>query len=99
MINCFYAIKNPHRPAKRATISRWVKETLKEAFVDTSIFSAYATRHAATSDAYRKGVSIDTIRSSAGWSPESSVFARFYKRQLTESPDEFTNRVFQLDQN
>ncbi|CAB0001988.1 unnamed protein product [Nesidiocoris tenuis] len=95
----FLCHQKPHRPAKRPTISRWVKETLKEAGVDTSIFSAYSTRHAATSDAYRKGVSIDTIRSSAGWSPESSVFARFYNRPLTESPDEFTNRVFQLDPN
>lgn len=47
-----------------------------------SQFSAYSTRHAATSAAYRAGVSIELIRKAAGWTQKSSVLNHFYNRPV-----------------
>lgn len=77
--------KAPHKNASSQTLSRWVKSTLTKCGIDTSIFTAYSTRHAATSAAARKGASIDTIRCSAGWSNKSNMFAIFYNRPIKEN--------------
>lgn len=60
------------------------------------IFSAHSTRHAATSAAYVKGISLETIRRTAGWSQGSQMFARVYNRPI-ETKEEFAKAVFQLD--
>lgn len=78
----FIINRPPYTRATKATLSRWVTSTLKEAGVDTSIFKPHSTRHAATSAAGRAGVSIDIIRRSAGWSQQSEVFTKFYNRPL-----------------
>lgn len=83
--NLFISFKKPFKPVGSQTISRWIKTMLAESGIDTTIFTAHSTRHASTSAAHRFGVSIDTIRSTAGWSGTSSVFARFYQRQLVDS--------------
>lgn len=80
----FLTHKKPHGPASKQSLSRWVKETLGAAGVNVSLFTAHSTRHAATSAAFRKGLSMDVIRKSAGWTEASSVFATFYNRPLTE---------------
>ncbi|CAH2009621.1 unnamed protein product [Acanthoscelides obtectus] len=43
------------------TLSRWVKQTLASAGVNTTLFTPHSVRHAATSTALRKGVSVDSI--------------------------------------
>ncbi|KAL0842367.1 hypothetical protein ABMA28_014488 [Loxostege sticticalis] len=78
----FVGIKKPHKSVGTQTLSRWVKTTLGECGIDTSVFSAHSTRHASTSRAHSLGVNIDAIRSTAGWSGNSSVFARFYNRTI-----------------
>ncbi|XP_051162774.1 uncharacterized protein LOC127282526 [Leptopilina boulardi] len=83
--NLFLTYKKPHHPATSQTLSRWIKEILEKSGVNTKIFSAYSTRHAATSAAARKGTNIETIRRAAGWSATSSMFARFYNRPLADS--------------
>lgn len=83
----FLTYNKPHGPASKQTLSRWVKNSLKTAGVDVSIFTAHSTRHASTSAALRKGLSVDTIRKTAGWSENSSVFAVFYNRPLNEKGD------------
>jgi len=80
--NLFMTHKKPFKNASSQTLSRWVKNVLDKSGIDTKIFTAYSTRHAATSAAARKGVSIDVIRQSAGWSEKSGTFARFYLRPL-----------------
>lgn len=74
--------KKPHKAATTQSISRWVKQVLSESGIDVSAFSAHSTRHAATSAASLAGVSIDTIRKTAGWSSSSNSFARFYNRPI-----------------
>ena len=53
--------------------------------ININIFSAYSTRHAATSSAYRIEVLLGEIRKMAGWSETSNVFARFYNRPLSKA--------------
>lgn len=83
----FISFKKPFKPVGSQTISRWIKGTLAESGIDTSIFTAHSTRHASTSAAHRLGVTIETIRNTAGWSDSSSVFARFYQRHVLTSVD------------
>lgn len=79
--------KKPYHAASTQSISRWIKDILKQSGIDTSTFTAHSTRHASTSAAFRNGVDIETIRKAAGWSKESEVFARFYNRPLTAISD------------
>lgn len=42
------------------------------------------TRYASTSAALSRGLSVDLIKSSAGWSGDSLTFAKFYSRPTTK---------------
>ncbi|XP_050305596.1 uncharacterized protein LOC126742834 [Anthonomus grandis grandis] len=88
----FILPKKPHKDASSQSISRWIKCMLSKSGVDISMFTAHSTRHAATFAAARKGVSLDTIRLSAGWTEKSSTFANFYQRPLL-SKNTFANDV------
>jgi hypothetical protein len=85
--NLFVAYKKPHKAVSSQTLSRWIKSTLENSGIDVTIFSAHSTRHAASSAAKRLGVSIDTIRRTAGWSSSSRVFAQFYNRDVIANED------------
>ena len=69
---------------------------MSQSGVDINVFSAYSTRHAATSTAKRKGVNIDIIRKTAGWTKDSETFARFYDRQVVAGTDQFAEVVFNI---
>lgn len=77
----FLTIKKPHDKASKDTLGRWVKQMLFDAGLDTKQFKPHSTRHASASAALRKGISVDLICKTAGWSQEST-FARFYNRPL-----------------
>lgn len=79
--------KKPNHNATTSTISRWIKQTLYESGVDTNIYSAHSVRHAATSAADRRGVPIDIIRKTAGWTGNSLVFGKFYNRPIGTNND------------
>nr|CAI5838358.1 unnamed protein product [Callosobruchus analis] len=78
----FITFSKPHKRASKQTISRWVKDTLQAAGIDTSLFTPHSTRHASSSLALRRGVSLDVISRTAGWTEKSKCFARFYNRPL-----------------
>ncbi|XP_039304170.1 uncharacterized protein LOC120357547 [Solenopsis invicta] len=82
----FISTRPPHKPVTSQSLGRWIKTELAAAGIDTSIFSAYSTRHASTSRAASKGISLQEIRRTAGWSSSSEVFARFYKRPIISEP-------------
>lgn len=75
--------KKPYHEASPQTISRWLKSILTTCGLDTNKFTAHSTRHAATSAAARKGVNIDRIRLTAGWTEKSKMFATVYNRPLS----------------
>ncbi|KAB0795035.1 hypothetical protein PPYR_11874 [Photinus pyralis] len=78
----FLSIRRPHGIASKQTLSRWMKMVLQDSGIPTDLFKPHSTRHAATSVAFRQGVSVDGIFQSAGWGEESSCFARFYNRPI-----------------
>lgn len=94
----FITTKKPYRPASKDTVSRWILNTLKNSGINTSLFKTHSTRHAASSTALCSGLSLATIRSSAGWSPNSSVFQKFYNIPIIPQEQEvFANAI--LNQN
>lgn len=78
----FLTTKKPYKAASTQSISRWIKNTLYQSGVDTKIFTAHSTRHSSTSVANRKGINIDLIKSTAGWTSRSNTFATFYNRPV-----------------
>ena len=67
---------------------------MTEAGVDQK-FKAHSTRHASTSKALQKGLSVDLIKRAAGWSQNSKVFCTFYNRPIEEN---FASKVFQIQE-
>ncbi|KYB24806.1 hypothetical protein TcasGA2_TC032277 [Tribolium castaneum] len=62
--------------------------------INTSIFSAHSTRHASSSAALRKGISLDVIHKTAGWSEKSQTFAKTYNLPLAAEND-FAKAIMQ----
>ena len=62
-----------HNPASKDTVSRWIKEFLKQSGIDISSHGAHSTR-AASSSAARSSPNIflQTIMNAAGWAMEST---------------------------
>lgn len=89
----FISWRAPHKAVTAQTLSRWIKTVLKDSGVDTDIFTAYSTRHASTSTVKSSGVSIDLIRSTAGWTAESKTFAKFYDRPIVQDKKQFAQAV------
>ena len=89
----FIAIVKPHKAVGAQTISRWIKIILDESGIDTSIFTAHSTRHASTSCAATKGVDLNVIRSTAGWTGASEVFGRFYNRPILPQNSDFAASI------
>ena len=77
---------SPHKPVSSETISRWLKEMLKAAGVDTAVYSAHSTRAAATSTAAKR-MDICSILECVGWKSKST-FAKFYNKPITDEPAE-----------
>ena len=71
--------RKPPTPFKTCSIARWVKRVFSLSGIDTSHFTAHLTRSAATSSAYKSGVSIGEIMRVADWS-QASTFKRFYEK-------------------
>lgn len=84
--------KKPYKAATPSTISRWIKNTLTESGINTTIFSSHSTRHASTSTAKSRGISLDIIRQTAGWTGTSQTFANFYNRPIISDPN-FANTI------
>ncbi|OXU27171.1 hypothetical protein TSAR_005436 [Trichomalopsis sarcophagae] len=91
--NLFIALKKPHKPIGSQSISRWIKTVLAKSGIDTAVFSAHSTRHAASSAGLKSGVNIDTIRRTAGWSENSQTFARFYNRPIGQDRYDFASKI------
>lgn len=95
--NLFISYRKPHVKVTSQTLSHWIKDVLHKSGIDTSVYSSHTTRHASTSKAKAVGLNVDTIRKTAGWSTSSSVFARFYNRDIISShqDDLFARSILQ----
>ena len=73
----------PHAPVARDTVSRWLRTMMREAGVDTSVFSPHSVRAASVSAAKASQVPISTILDTAGWS-NAKTFAKYYNKKIKE---------------
>lgn len=83
----FLTTRKPHSVANKQTISRWVREILASAGIDTSTFKPHSIRHASSSAALKQGISLEVICRTAGWSERTETFAKFYNRPLSKKTD------------
>lgn len=90
----FISFQKPYKKVSSQTLSHWVTETLSVAGLNTNVFSAHSTRHASTSTAKNNGISIDLIKKTAGWTANSSTFARFYERNVVQDISSFANAIY-----
>ena len=77
--NCkklFLTTRKPYKAVSSQTLSRWTKSVLYQCGNDKE-FTAHSVRYAATSTAFKKGIDLNIIRSTVGWSQTSLTFARF----------------------
>lgn len=88
----FISFNKPYKAVTVQTVSRWIRQGLEDCGIDMTVFSAHSTRHVATSQAAKKGVSLDLIKRATGWTGESCVFANFYHRPIV-NPEDFSNAV------
>lgn len=72
-------------PVAKATLSRWIKEVMGLAGIDTSVFLPGSTRGASVSAAARRGASLGQILQAGDWS-RLGTYQRFYHRQVDDTP-------------
>jgi len=82
----------PHKPASTDTISRWVKDTLKDSGINVDVFTSHSCRSASTSKAFSVGVPLQEILKRANWS-RAETFKRHYKRTIMPTVSEDFNYV------
>jgi hypothetical protein len=68
----FLSFKNPHKQVTTPTLSRWLKEVIRQSGIK-DLFGGHSVRGASTSSAKQAGLSIDMILDMADW-----TFNRFY---------------------
>ena len=82
----------PHVEVQSSTISRWLKEILKEAGIDIKIFRGHSTRSASSSKAGLAGISTDEILKRGSWSNEST-WQKFYNKEILSKEAVFQQGV------
>ena len=90
--NLLITTRQLYKPATAQTIARWIKAFLAKCGISNS-YKANSTRHTVTSAALKKGVDINIIKPTAGWSKESLTFAKFYNRPIVPSRENFAEAV------
>ena len=79
----------------KATLARWIKETLFLAEVDTQVFQAHSLRGASTSKALLKGLSVKEVIDHGRWSLEST-WQTFYHRRIDSAAKKFQEAILEL---
>ena len=82
--NLFLSFKKPHKPVTSATLSRWLKEVIRQSGIK-DIFGGHSVRSASTSTAKKAGLSIDIILDMADWTSPSTFNLFYYKPNLPVS--------------
>lgn len=78
-----FTTKKPHKKPAPDTLSKWIKNFMIDAGIDTRIFKPHSCRSASTSKAADKGMDLDTILKYGKWS-NASTFYKFYYRNTVE---------------
>ena len=73
------------RPVTTATLSRWIKDVMSMAGIDTNMFLPGSTRGASVSAAERRGASISQILSAGSWT-NLGTYQKYYQRRRADTP-------------
>ena len=87
----FIQTQKPHSWVSKSTLSHRIKDTLAQAGIDMSCFSAHSTRSASCSSVQKGNVPIDTILRTASWKREN-VFRKYYNRPISND-DSFSKSI------
>lgn len=90
----FISFSKPHQRVTSQTISRWIKESLTAAGIDTSVYKSHSTRAAAASAAKRADLPISNTLTQAGWANEQT-FRKIYDKPLVKGQGAFTTVILQ----
>ena len=77
----FIGITKPHTFVQACTIALWVKTVLKDAGINTSVFTAHSTKSVPTSAATSGRASLQEILSQADWSSSTSFHKHCFRPQ------------------
>ena len=77
----FISYQKPYKAVSRDTISRWAKQVLEAAGIDTNVYKSHSTRAASTSKAYSRDVPLDVLMKAAGWTCVNT-FHKFYNKPV-----------------
>ena len=80
-ISFFVRFTRPHHSVTSKTLSRWVREVLGKAGVNTAIWDPHSIRSASSAH-LRASSNVDAISlcKRADWSLTSGTYERFYKK-------------------
>lgn len=81
----------PHECVSRDTISRWIKEIMTRAKIDTTKYTAHSVRSASVSKAATT-IPVSQIIAKAGWS-NASTFAKYYHKKIERQDDSYAAAV------
>lgn len=88
----FISYCKPHEPVGTETISRWIRNVLHNAGIDTSVYKAHSTRAASSSAARDRNVPISDILATAGW-VSAKTFAKYYSKPIQHPTSIFSTAV------
>ena len=71
----------PHKPVSRDSVARWIKNGLRNASVDTTVFKPHSCRSASVSKEKVNGVPTSVILENCCWKREST-FKKFYYKDV-----------------
>ena len=90
----FVICKEPHSPASKDSVSRWIVRAIKaagpEAIIQGATPHAHDTRSISTSWALFNGVSLDEIMRAAYWQSKNSFMA-YYLRDVPAAETSFSH--------
>ena len=72
-------------PVTKSSISRWIKEVMSLAGLNTHSFLPHSTRGASVSAAARRGASVSQILNAGDWT-NLGTYQRFYDRTIDDTP-------------
>ena len=87
----FISFRKPYQPVGKDTISRWLRDVLHKAGVNTSVYNAHSVRAASVSAARDNDVPIHDILSTAGWASEKT-FRKYYDKPI-HSQNKFISAI------
>ena len=86
----FLTCSKPYKTPHQDTISRWIKNTMKKAGVDTNVFKPHSCRSASTSMGKAQGLPIEQVLKYGSWTNVNTFLKHYCKNVITEEP---TNKL------